>query len=221
VLLHRRNAQSMVRRVLGVLAGVNPEILRNMGEAMVAASRDSAEYGRGDGGCLQSSPWEGLAGPDIARREEREDPSRDRCSLPQPAGESAPPLLVFPGPKRVLQDLDTLHQRSLWWRSAGRAGRLGECSGSGASALRSGSGREGSRWGCPRQSRPSSVGQCPDSRELGHSSVLGGEAHRRGGASPTSRACNATDRRVPGASIPNRLSPLALGLRQRGCSVRA
>jgi hypothetical protein len=31
-----------------------------------------------------------------------------------PRGESTPPLLVFPEPKRVLQDLTAMHQRSLW-----------------------------------------------------------------------------------------------------------
>ena len=84
----------------GVFAAVKPEMLWNMDEVMVAASRH---------GMVVVSPNQVL----FVRRS-RKTPHVTVAPCFNPRGDATPPLLVFPGPKRLLQELDVLHQRALW-----------------------------------------------------------------------------------------------------------
>jgi hypothetical protein len=84
----------------GLVARVNPEMLWSMDEVMIAASRAGLE----------------IVSPNQILFERRSGRTPHVTVAPcfNPRGESTPLLLVFPTPKRVLQDLAAMHQRSFW-----------------------------------------------------------------------------------------------------------
>jgi hypothetical protein len=68
--LHEMKHQSMVHRGVGC--------------PRTSESGDAVEYGRGDGHGVQGWARDSSTKPHIIHQEEREDPSRDRCSVLQP-----------------------------------------------------------------------------------------------------------------------------------------
>jgi hypothetical protein len=90
----------------GPIAGVNPLLLRIMDEVIVAASR---------AGYVVVAPKQILLDGRGGKT-----PHMTVAPCFTPIGESTPPLLVFPRPKRVLKDLDAMHQRSLFGESSSK-----------------------------------------------------------------------------------------------------
>jgi hypothetical protein len=168
----------------GFLAGVNPGMLRNVDEVMVAAFRA------------------GLAvAPCFNAR-----------------GGATPPLLVFPGRRECCRIWEPCARDPFGWRSPATEGMGGSESVPGVVPVGCGVDRpEADRNGdVPSGVCDTGAGQRSDTRDLAAFQNLGGEGHHRDSSS-TPHACDATDRRVLGAFIQDKIAALPQGLRQGGC----